>query len=240
MKDLAGTTLCSCVDGADISIYVSGHLYTEMSIVTKYGHHKLNMPRTKTISNEDLLKACRAEFLARGFQVTTKRIAQRAGISEGILFQRFGTKDELFFASMRMPAPELEGAVSEALASSHVEQALLILSCAVLEYLRCNMPAVLLVLAHPEYRSRSVSMGHRSHELLLDAQSMRGGFEQVLEHHKQSGEVTRSDHRQLVSVLISTLLARALHEQIGINGPDDSEVWLAQIIDALARGYAGR
>ena len=198
------------------------------------------MPRTRTISNEDLLKACRAEFLAQGLQVSTKRLAQRAGISEGVLFQRFGTKDELFFASMRMPPPHLEDALSEALGAVHVEAALLIFARAVLDYLCRNIPAVLLVLAHPEYRRRSASIGRRSHDLLMDALVMRSGFEQILECHKRSEEVTQNDHRQLVGVLISTLLARAIHEQIGVEEPADSTPWLTQTIDALARGYAGR
>lgn len=198
------------------------------------------MPRRKTISDEDLLAACRAEFLAQGLQVTTKRLARRAGISEGILFQRFGTKDELFFASMRLPPPNLENALLEALDSAHVEQALLILARATLDYLRHNMPAVLLVLAHPDYRQGPASAGRRSHALLMDAQVMRGGFEQILARYQQTDEVTPNDHQYLVSVLISTLLARALHEQIGVNQSADGDPWLAETIAALAKGYAGR
>ena len=198
------------------------------------------MPRTKTISDEDLLAACRAEFLAQGLQVSTKRLAQRAGISEGILFQRFGTKDELFFASMRMPPPHLEAVVAEALGSIHVEQALLIFAQAALDYLRRNMPAVLLVLAHPDYRTRSTPLSHRSHDFLLDAQSMHGGFNQIFEHYKGADEVSQNDHDQLVGVLISTLLARAIHEEIGVSRADDSEPWLSRTIGALAKGYAGR
>lgn len=198
------------------------------------------MPRTKTISDDDLLAACRGEFLAGGLQVSTKRLAQRAGVSEGVLFQRFGTKDELFFASMKMPAPNLDPALAAALKAASVDQALLILARAALDYLRHNMPAVLLVLAHPDYRLDAAAVERRSHELLMDAQAMRGGFDRILERYRQTDEVTPKDHRYLVSVLISTLLARALHEQIGVNEADDADAWLAGTIGALAKGYAGR
>ena len=197
------------------------------------------MPRPKTISDEDLLKACRAEFIDRGLQVSTKRLAQRAGISEGILFQRFGTKDELFFASMRMPPPRLEDASSKALASPLIDAALLIFATAVLEYLRRNMPAVLLVLAHPQYRSQPESISHRSHEFLLNAQSMHGGFDAIFEQFGCSGGVSRKDHQHLSEVLIATLLARAMHEQIGVNHPGDRKRWLTRVIKTLELGYAG-
>lgn len=198
------------------------------------------MPRPKTISDEDLLRACRAEFIDRGLQVSTKRLAQRAGISEGILFQRFRTKDELFFASMRMPPPRLEDAKTRALASAHVDKALLIFATAVLEYLRRNMPAVLLVLAHPQYRSQSESTSHRSHDFLLNAQSMHGGFDAIFEQFARSGGASRKDLQQLSEVLISTLLARAIHEQIGVNNVGDSKRWLRGVIKTLEMGYAGQ
>jgi len=58
------------------------------------------MARPVTISDETILDAARALFTARGPRVTTAEIAAKAGVSEGILFKRFGSKAALHRAAM--------------------------------------------------------------------------------------------------------------------------------------------
>ena len=60
------------------------------------------MSRTATITNERLLQAAQAEFLDRGIRATSVAIARRAGVSPGILFHRFGSKEALFAAAMNL------------------------------------------------------------------------------------------------------------------------------------------
>jgi AcrR family transcriptional regulator len=54
--------------------------------------------RPLTLSNDDLLDAARAVFLARGLDATTAQIARRARISESVIFHRYKTKEALFTA----------------------------------------------------------------------------------------------------------------------------------------------
>jgi AcrR family transcriptional regulator len=63
------------------------------------------MARRTTITDELILKTAREVFLEEGIQAQTSKIAQRAGISEGTIFKRFATKDELFFAALSVPYP---------------------------------------------------------------------------------------------------------------------------------------
>lgn len=58
------------------------------------------MGRSRTITNQQILEAAREVFLAEGFGGSTIEIARRAGVSEGSIFKRFSTKEELFFAAM--------------------------------------------------------------------------------------------------------------------------------------------
>lgn len=59
------------------------------------------MARPPSISNQQILDAARAVFLAHGFtRASTVDIARRAGVSEGSIFNRFPTKDDLFRAAM--------------------------------------------------------------------------------------------------------------------------------------------
>jgi AcrR family transcriptional regulator len=75
------------------------------------------MARPPSISNRQILEAARAEFLAHGFtKASTVHIARSAGVSEGSIFNRFPTKDELFRAAMdeaQPPALALDGYVGK-------------------------------------------------------------------------------------------------------------------------------
>src|ERR1700680_996918 len=66
------------------------------------------MGRHKTISDDEVLRTARDLFRARGHAATTRQIAEAAGISEGVLYQRFGSKDDLFFKAMHPRGPDIE------------------------------------------------------------------------------------------------------------------------------------
>lgn len=63
------------------------------------------MPRPISIKDQTIIDAARAVFLERGFGATTAEVAERAGVSEGTLFNRFHSKTGLFHAAM---APTFE------------------------------------------------------------------------------------------------------------------------------------
>lgn len=54
------------------------------------------MARPRTITDEQIVEAARAVFVEQGFSATTAEIARRAGVSEGTLFKRFPTKEDMF------------------------------------------------------------------------------------------------------------------------------------------------
>jgi AcrR family transcriptional regulator len=66
------------------------------------------MTRPRTITDEELLGVARKIFRELGHTASTRAIARQAGISEGVLYQRFGSKEDLFFASMAPRAPDIE------------------------------------------------------------------------------------------------------------------------------------
>lgn len=63
------------------------------------------MGRPQTIRDEVILAAAREVFLERGIRATTAEVAKRAGISPGSLFNRFASKEDLFFAAMEQNGP---------------------------------------------------------------------------------------------------------------------------------------
>ncbi len=64
-----------------------------------WSKHSL-MPRPRHITDEQIVTAARDAFLDQGFGATTAEIARRAGVSEGTLFKRYTSKEELFEAAL--------------------------------------------------------------------------------------------------------------------------------------------
>jgi AcrR family transcriptional regulator len=64
------------------------------------------MSRPIKYEDEALLESLRATFLELGPGATSVELARRAGVSEGTLFKRFGTKRRLFELAMRLPPIE--------------------------------------------------------------------------------------------------------------------------------------
>lgn len=197
------------------------------------------MPRTKEIDDQTLLDACRGVFLREGLGVSTRRLAQAVGVSEGVLFQRFHTKDALFLACMRLAAPALDDALTRALARRSVEAGLAVVGAAALEYLRAQMPVVLLVLAHPKHRDGTWSTGD-GHRLLDDARTLHAPFERLLAGHAATASMPPRQRAATAGLLVSALLARAFHEQLRVDDPAGDARWLEQTIAALARGFLPR
>jgi AcrR family transcriptional regulator len=195
--------------------------------------------RTKAIDDQTLLDACRAVFLREGIGVSTRRLAECAGVSEGVLFQRFHTKDELFLACMRLAPPDLDDALARALERRSVKAALVVLAAAALAYLRAQMPVVVLVLAHPKHRDGTWS-ARDGHRLLDDARTVHAPFAKLLAALAARGAVIGGQHPALAGLLVSALLARAMHEQLRVDDPADDTRWLENTISALGSGFIPR
>ena len=58
------------------------------------------MARQPSIQDEEILEAAREVFLAHGILATTADVAEKAGISEALVFKRFRTKERLFRRAM--------------------------------------------------------------------------------------------------------------------------------------------
>src|SRR6516165_2172875 len=82
------------------------------------------MARPTTIADDLLLTTAREVFLRRGLRATTAEIAEQAGVSQGILFKRFKSKQALFRAAMNVegdPAQPLPINLDERVGKGKVE-----------------------------------------------------------------------------------------------------------------------
>lgn len=99
--------------------------------------------RPVTIRDEDILEAARAVFLERGIRATTADIAKRADVSEGSLFKRFRSKDELFRVALGghyEPDFELHRMLAARVGQGDVEETLVMLGHGLMEKFFTMMP----------------------------------------------------------------------------------------------------
>jgi AcrR family transcriptional regulator len=85
------------------------------------------MARPTVIADDLLLSTAREVFLRRGLRATTAEIAEQAGVSQGILFKRFKSKQALFRAAMNVdgdPAKPLPINLDERIGRGKVEDTL--------------------------------------------------------------------------------------------------------------------
>jgi AcrR family transcriptional regulator len=109
------------------------------------------MGRQKTISDDEVLRVARAVFRDRGHTATTREIAQAAGISEAILYQRFGSKDDLFFRAMAPQAPDIEKLLGPADPPDDAHAYLRAVVVRIGEYFADILPLVVRMMTHPSF-----------------------------------------------------------------------------------------
>src|SRR5712691_4215965 len=109
------------------------------------------MGRHKTISDDDVLGIARELFGARGHGATTRQIGEAAGISEGVLYQRFGSKDDLFFAAMHPRGPDIEKLLGprDPLDDAHAYLRAVVIRIG--RYFAGVIPLALRVMTHPSF-----------------------------------------------------------------------------------------
>jgi AcrR family transcriptional regulator len=109
------------------------------------------MGRHKTISDHEVLGVARDCFRAQGHTATTRQIADAAGVSEAVLYQRFGTKDDLFFAAMHPRGPDIDALLGPQDPPDDAHAYLRTVVLRIGKYLAEVIPLALRVMTHPSF-----------------------------------------------------------------------------------------
>ena len=167
------------------------------------------MARTKTISDSDLLEVARRTFVEVGFGASTKEIARRAGVSEGVIFQRFSTKEELFFAAMTPPPLDL----SELFEHPTVQGIALIekITFAMVDYFRTLMPVLIPLMSHPSFRFEDFARRQPNSPLV----TLRRQLMEFMLREKGSGRIGAVNPGAAALVIWSTAHTVAFFERLG-------------------------
>ncbi len=189
------------------------------------------MARPRRIDDETLLAAARSVFVEKGAAATTREIAKRAGVSEGLLFQRYDTKADLFFAALAPPAADpvaiLRGSAGGTDARRSLEEAALHM----LAYFRQVMPLLLTLVNHPSFDPERFFR----HEAPTSLQSWIDSLTDFIDGRRGAGS-QRSDSRDAAVLLTCALFGVALIDTAGIHGAALADDTVRGMVRALWNG----
>jgi AcrR family transcriptional regulator len=172
----------------------------------------MGMGRKKTISDTDLLDSARRVFVERGFGASTKEIARRAGVSEGVIFQRFATKADLFFAAMIPPAADLDQLLqhSRLQGRARLEK----ITFAMIDYFRETLPILMPLMSHPAFRFEEFAKRHPDSPMLL----LRRQLVEFFVREQRAGRIGAVDPGAAALLVWSTAHAIPFFERLGAHG----------------------
>lgn len=159
--------------------------------------------RPPTIESAHLLAVARDVFLEHGIRATTLEVAERAGVSEGVLFHRFKSKEGLFSAAMefdREEAPRRVMQAVEAIQGLEVREAIVQLGTTLLEVGRVALPIMMMSWSNPQPCTVPILDNKRSK--FRDVLKALGGY---FERQMELGKLRRMDSEVLARTLLGAL-----------------------------------
>ena len=191
------------------------------------------MPRTKTITDDEILAVARSLFLKEGAKASTRTLAKMAGISEAVIFQRFGTKEDLFFAAMVPPEAQLEVMFNVQPGQKQVTTNLKSLSLQMVAYFREVMPIFLSLISHPSFNMQTFLQRHT-----MPAMQIGNRLTEYLNAEANLERIRKDKVSVAAAVLLSHLHNLVLSETIGAHQPIDSDRTISDVIAVLWKGIA--
>jgi AcrR family transcriptional regulator len=190
------------------------------------------MARVKTIDDDVILAAAREILLSDGLGASTKSIAIRAGVSEGVLFQRFGTKNNLVLSALTtacISIPEFANGVRGLSPKARIHT----VADAVMTYYRAALPCELLLLTHPEFDVsawRKTFHGSPSEHLAMN-------LIVYIEQEIENSRLPIADPMAVGIALMSCLHSAVLFELQGAHGGKIEDEFIFRIVDAICRDF---
>ena len=193
------------------------------------------MGRHKTISDDQVLRIARDLFRARGHTATTRQIAEAVGISEAVLYQRFGSKDDLFFAAMQPRGPDMQKLLGpeEPLGDAHAY--LRAVAIRMGKHFSEVLPLVLRVMTHPSFDPGSLARARPNTAAVL-----RAGLAERLELLARRKRIAPRSEAATARLLVSLAHDWALGGVVSPGGARPRDAELKKMVDVVWEGLRTR
>jgi len=193
------------------------------------------MGRHKTISDDDVLQVARGVFRAHGHTATTRAIADAAGISEAVLYQRFGSKDELFFSAMHARGPDIEELLGPESPPDDAHEYLRAVVVRLAKYFATVIPLALRVMTHPSFDPRTLARRQPGGPAELHA-GLERRLAALVRRQRMATPSVRVTARLLTSLAHDWALGNALAQ----NATSQSMNHLKKMVDFIWNGLRPR
>ena len=192
------------------------------------------MARPVTISNEQILDAAREVFLREGFTASTAVIARAAEVSEGMLFKRFGSKDDLFHAALKIPRLDLATTLEARIGQGDVRANLELAALELVSFFRELMPTVMTLWRRHAPNMKDLWQGQDDPQPLRTLRELAG----YIEAEMALNRMTPSDPWVLARVLVGSTHHYVFMDQVGLQSPMEPEAFARNLVETLWRGVA--
>lgn len=183
------------------------------------------------ITDEALVAAAREVLLRDGVGATSAAMAHHAGVSEALLFKRFGSKEALIGLALAAVEPdwmlEIDANVGRGDLRGHLER----VAIGMIEHMRQEMPRSMVQYGKNPSQQWSE---HAEPPPVTGMKRLSAWFEKEM----RLGRMRRSDPEILARVFSGALVAFAMSEMTGLAAhmPLASTTFARGLVDALWRG----
>ena len=190
------------------------------------------MGRNKTIPDAALLEIARRVFVEQSLGASTKEIARRAGVSEGVIFQRFTTKEDLFFAAMIPPPADLNRLFHHPRSKGRALLEKITLS--MLDYFRSTLPVLIPLMSHPSFRFEEFAQQHPDSPMV----TLRRRLVEFVIQEQRAGRIAPVDPGGAALLIWATAHMIAFFERLGAHGGRFDPKIIRAAVKSLWEGLA--
>lgn len=189
------------------------------------------MGRHKQLSDDALLAIAKAAFVAHGATLSTRELAAAAGVSEGVIYQRFGSKEALFLAALTPPILDMH-ALFRLDADENVRTHLQRLSRDLLAYFRQLVAVLLPLMTAPGFDFEAFARSHPESPI----HQLRQRLTLHLRVLAERGAIGPVDSESAALTLFATLHSLATFERLGAHQGAFDAMTIDRIVETLWTG----
>jgi AcrR family transcriptional regulator len=207
------------------------------------------MPRPISIQDDSILRAAREVFLEKGWDATTSEIAAKAGVSHGIIFKRFKTKQALFQSAMQEQSDwgqTIPALLNSSLGQKDVENTLVELGTLFVEKFLVVIPTLMMAWSNkPENSSEARQAMTTGKERATRALQAVKTIAAYLQAEHRLGRIRNTDFEVVAQAFVGALWHHAFLQVMLGNGqstPAKERRYVKRLVKAIwvGLGNGGR